>query len=45
MTGSIVVMGLGEVGKPLAEVLGKHFHVVGVDVHPVELDEDRKSVV
>ena len=32
----VVVVGLGEVGAPLLEVLGRHHDAVGVDVSPVE---------
>lgn len=32
-----LVIGLGEVGRPLLELLGKHFDVVGVDTEPAEI--------
>jgi UDP-N-acetyl-D-mannosaminuronate dehydrogenase len=32
----VVVVGLGEVGKPLFEVISKHYDAVGVDIAPVE---------
>ena len=32
----VVVVGLGEVGKPLFELLSQHYEVVGVDISPVE---------
>jgi UDP-N-acetyl-D-mannosaminuronate dehydrogenase len=32
----IVVVGLGEVGKPLFELVSKHHETVGVDISPVE---------
>jgi UDP-N-acetyl-D-mannosaminuronate dehydrogenase len=35
---SILVVGLGEVGKPLLEVIGGHFEVLGIDIDPVEFD-------
>lgn len=31
---NIVVVGLGEVGKPLFELISKHHHTVGVDIAP-----------
>jgi UDP-N-acetyl-D-mannosaminuronate dehydrogenase len=40
MNGKILVIGLGEVGKPLFEVISDHFEVVGVDIKPVELNEE-----
>lgn len=35
-TGKVVVAGLGEVGKPLFEVLSRHYDVIGVDISPAE---------
>ncbi len=32
--GKVMVVGLGEVGKPLLEVLSKHYETVGVDITP-----------
>ncbi|MBE0657326.1 MAG: hypothetical protein IH602_06520 [Bryobacteraceae bacterium] len=32
----VVVAGLGEIGKPLHDLLGRHHHVFGVDLSPVE---------
>lgn len=32
----VVVVGLGEVGKPLFELLSKHHDTVGIDIAPVE---------
>ena len=32
----IVVVGLGEVGKPLFELVSRHHDAVGVDITPVE---------
>ena len=31
---SVVVIGLGEVGRPLLELLSGHYHTVGVDITP-----------
>lgn len=31
-----LVVGLGEVGKPLMEVIGEHLDVLGMDIEPVE---------
>lgn len=39
MDGKILVVGLGEVGKPLMEVIQERFDVVGVDIEPVEVHE------
>jgi UDP-N-acetyl-D-mannosaminuronate dehydrogenase len=36
---SVVVVGLGEVGKPLFELLSRHYDTVGVDISPVGLIE------
>jgi len=33
----VVVVGLGEVGKPLLELLSKHYNTVGVDISPAGL--------
>ena len=35
-TGKVVVAGLGEVGKPLFDLVSRHYDVVGVDISPVE---------
>jgi UDP-N-acetyl-D-mannosaminuronate dehydrogenase len=32
----VVVVGLGEVGKPLYELLSNHYDVIGVDISPVD---------
>ncbi len=32
--GKVMVVGLGEVGKPLLEVLSKHYETVGIDITP-----------
>jgi UDP-N-acetyl-D-mannosaminuronate dehydrogenase len=34
----VVVAGLGEVGRPLLEILGRAYECVGVDVAPVQID-------
>jgi UDP-N-acetyl-D-mannosaminuronate dehydrogenase len=33
-TGKIMVIGLGEIGKPLLDVISKHHNTVGVDIAP-----------
>jgi UDP-N-acetyl-D-mannosaminuronate dehydrogenase len=38
MNGKILVVGLGEVGKPLYELIGEHFDVVGIDIKPVDFN-------
>ncbi len=38
--GKIVVVGLGEVGKPLFDLFSKHHETVGVDISPIEPPED-----
>ena len=37
MKGSTLVIGLGEIGKPLLELISERFDVVGVDLEPVEI--------
>lgn len=32
----VVVVGLGEVGNPLLELISRHYDAVGVDISPVE---------
>jgi len=39
MDGKILVVGLGEVGRPLYEVISDHFEVVGIDIKPVEFSD------
>jgi UDP-N-acetyl-D-mannosaminuronate dehydrogenase len=39
MSSKVLVVGLGEVGRPLYEVISDHFEVVGVDIKPVELKD------
>lgn len=34
INGKVMVVGLGEVGKPLLEVLSKHYETVGIDITP-----------
>lgn len=36
MNGTIVVAGLGEIGRPLYELIRERFETVGVDIDPVE---------
>lgn len=38
MTGSTLVIGLGEVGRPLMEVVQGRFDTVGIDIEPVSFD-------
>jgi UDP-N-acetyl-D-mannosaminuronate dehydrogenase len=40
MSGKFLVIGLGEVGKPLFELISDHFDVVGIDLKPVEFDDE-----
>ena len=40
MKSSVLIVGLGEVGKPLMEVIEDHFEVVGIDIEPVEFHGD-----
>jgi len=39
-TNKVVVVGLGEVGKPLFDLISKHHDTVGVDISPVDPPED-----
>ena len=41
----IVVVGLGEVGKPLFELISEHYHVVGIDITPPAEDPTGADVV
>lgn len=34
MNGKVMVVGLGEIGKPLMEVISKHHKTIGVDIRP-----------
>ncbi len=36
MDGKVIVVGLGEVGRPLFEVISDHFDALGVDIDPVD---------
>lgn len=38
MNSKILVIGLGEVGRPLLEVISDHLEVVGIDIAPVEFN-------
>ena len=40
MDGKIVVLGLGEVGKPLYQIIGERFDVIGVDIEQVDLQNE-----
>jgi len=44
-TGTVAVVGLGEVGRPLVELLSQRYKVVGVDVAPVDKDLKRVDVM
>lgn len=35
-SGKVMVVGLGEIGKPLLEVLSRHYVTVGIDVTPLQ---------
>jgi len=37
MSGSILVIGLGEIGKPLLEIISNRYDAVGIDRQPVEI--------
>jgi UDP-N-acetyl-D-mannosaminuronate dehydrogenase len=37
MKSTIMVVGLGEIGKPLYEIIKEHHETIGVDIDPVEL--------
>ncbi len=39
MTDLILVVGLGEVGKPLLELIGQRYNSVGIDLAPVEVHD------
>ncbi len=39
MQGLVLVIGLGEIGKPLLEILSEHYETVGVDLQPIELNK------
>ncbi len=42
---SVVVVGLGEVGRPLLELLSKHYKTVGVDLALPELPVGKVDVL
>jgi UDP-N-acetyl-D-mannosaminuronate dehydrogenase len=37
MKGKIIVVGLGEIGKPLLDLISEKYETVGVDIDPVEI--------
>jgi UDP-N-acetyl-D-mannosaminuronate dehydrogenase len=39
-TGCIVVVGLGEIGKPLLHLISEQYDVIGVDLSPVDFADD-----
>jgi UDP-N-acetyl-D-mannosaminuronate dehydrogenase len=41
----VVVVGLGEVGKPLFELISRHHHTIGVDILPPLEDIDQVEVL
>jgi UDP-N-acetyl-D-mannosaminuronate dehydrogenase len=42
---SVVVVGLGEVGKPVFELISKHHHTVGVDISPLLEETEQVDVL
>jgi UDP-N-acetyl-D-mannosaminuronate dehydrogenase len=40
MNAKILVIGLGEVGRPLFEVISDHMEAVGIDIQPVEFHDE-----
>jgi UDP-N-acetyl-D-mannosaminuronate dehydrogenase len=40
MNGKNLVIGLGEVGRPLFEVISDHLEAVGIDINPVEFNDE-----
>lgn len=42
---SIVVAGLGEVGKPLFDLTSKYHHAIGVDIAPLAQDLDQADIL
>ena len=42
---SVVVVGLGEVGRPLRDLLLEHYNVVGVDIAPASAEIGKVSVL
>src|SRR6266508_533167 len=39
MSQTVIVIGLGEVGKPLLDLISKKYRTIGVDVIPIETDK------
>lgn len=39
MKESVIVAGLGEVGRPLLQILSRSFNCIGIDITPVEITE------
>src|SRR5437764_10365326 len=37
MDGIVVVVGMGEVGKPLLQILSRRYECMGVDIQPLEI--------
>jgi UDP-N-acetyl-D-mannosaminuronate dehydrogenase len=44
-TNSVVVVGLGEVGRPLAALLSKHYNVIAVDIAPAGVPEGKVDIL
>lgn len=42
---SVVVVGLGEVGRPLLELLSEHYNVIGVDISPPDVPMGKVDVL
>jgi UDP-N-acetyl-D-mannosaminuronate dehydrogenase len=40
MSASVLVIGLGEIGRPLFELIGTQYKVLGVDIEPVEFNAE-----
>jgi len=40
MSASVIVVGLGEIGKPLMELISTKYQVLGIDIEPVEYAGD-----
>jgi len=36
MNGPVVVVGQGEIGRPLLEILSRSYECIGVDIEPVD---------
>jgi UDP-N-acetyl-D-mannosaminuronate dehydrogenase len=37
--GLVIILGKGEVGRPLATILSRKFRCTNIDIEPVEIDE------